>query len=366
MIRQVNYQINSKQFILLIHGIQVGVGQLSLPRELAEAGGTSSWMALFIGWAASVVASLCIVQVMKRTPDGTLIDLLAKYFGQWAGKVGAVCLILYFTLCLTAITMSAGIMISGWLLPRTQLYVLIALFAVPTYMIVKNGVRVLGRYAELVFLMFLPMALFLLVPLRESHLLHLFPLFKDGFQPILSAVGTTVFSFTGYEVAFIVYPFLRKKEFASIGIVIANTLSLLVFLLITLVCFLYFSPDEITQYSQPTLSLLKVIEFRFMERFDILFLSFYLFMISTTWMPQLFCVVYSASRLFGTRDIRMPLAVMLVLLIAYAFLIDPSFDSNEKLIGLMQQLTVVFAYVLPLGLFVYVRMHDRFTGRNGK
>jgi hypothetical protein len=214
--------------------------------------------------------------------------------------------------------------------------------------------------------MFLPMALFLLVPLRESHLLHLFPLFKDGFQPILSAVGTTVFSFTGYEVAFIVYPFLRKKEFASIGIVIANTLSLLVFLLITLVCFLYFSPDEITQYSQPTLSLLKVIEFRFMERFDILFLSFYLFMISTTWMPQLFCVVYSASRLFGTRDIRMPLAVMLVLLIAYAFLIDPSFDSNEKLIGFMQQLTVVFAYVLPLGLFVYVRMHDRFTGRNGK
>lgn len=366
MSKQANYGINTKQFIFLIHGVQVGVGQLSLPRELAEAGGTDGWMALFIGWAASVAASLCIIQVMKRAPGGTLIDLLAQYFGRWAGTAGAVCLALYFAFCATDIMMSAGIMISEWLLPRTPLYMLIALFAIPTYLIVRNGVRVLGRYAELVFLMFLPLSLFLLIPLRESHLLHLFPMFKEGVQPILSAVGTTVFSFTGYEVAFIVYPFLRNKKFASIGIVIANTLSLLVFLLITLVCFLYFSPDEITQYSQPTLNLLKVIEFRFMERFDILFLAFYLFMISTTWMPQLFCAAYSASRLFRTGDIRLSVAVMLVLLIAYAFLRDPSYDLNAKLIGVMQQLSLVFACMLPLCLYVYVLVHDRFTGRNGK
>lgn len=51
-------------------------------------------------------------------------------------------------------------------------------------------------------------------------------------MPILNTVNKGIFSFLGFEIAFFLYPYLQKKEKASYGMVMANTLSLLAFLLI--------------------------------------------------------------------------------------------------------------------------------------
>ncbi len=79
-------QITFMQYIFLIHGVQIGVGVLTLPRELAEKAGTDGWIAIIIGWLFSTVASLIIIQIMKKYPNGTILDLLTHYFGKWIGK----------------------------------------------------------------------------------------------------------------------------------------------------------------------------------------------------------------------------------------------------------------------------------------
>ena len=205
-------QITFMQYIFLIHGVQVGVGLLTLPRELAEKAGTDGWISLIIGWLFSTLASLIIIQVMKNYPNGTIIDLLTHYFGKWFGKIAAFIFILYFAFLGSIIFVREGLFIQFWILPQTDMFILLLLLSIPSYLIVRNNITILGRYAELVFFMTTWMLFFYFTPLKEAHWLHLLPIIKEGWKPILTAAKTTIFSFLGFEIAFFLYPFLQKNK----------------------------------------------------------------------------------------------------------------------------------------------------------
>ncbi|KRF43654.1 GerAB/ArcD/ProY family transporter [Paenibacillus sp. Soil787] len=357
-------EVTFMQYIFLIHGTQVGAGIANLPRLLAEKAGTDGWISIIINWAISVVASLLIIQIMKRCPNGSLLELFQQYFGRPAARVLAVIVAAGFGFTAITIMVRTMLVIKSWILPLTPDYIVLTLFAIPTYLAVRGGVRILGRYAELVFFLLIGMLLFYLLALSENHyFLHLLPLFKKGWEPVLSASSSTISSFMGFETAFMLYPYLQKKQAASSGIVIANTLTMIVFLYITLTCFVFFSPDEITQYNEPTVNLLKVLEFRFAARLEILFLAFYLFIISTTWMPYLFWSLFCMSWLLGKKDYSRALLVLLLLFIAYTFFYIPTFNQVEHWLKLIGQFGRVFGFLFPLCLWIYVCIRDRLKMR---
>lgn len=352
-------EVTTMQYILLLHGAQIATGVLSLPRGLAEKAGTDGWMSLIVGWILNLTASLLIIQVMKRFPDCTLIDILGQLFGKWVAKIATVPLILFFVCSACVVQINTMLYVKTWLLPRTPDYLIMLLIAIPSYMVARNGWRVVGRYSELVFYMTALMPFFLLLPLKDNHLIHLFPLFKEGVMPVFQGVETTIFSLLGFEIVFLLYPFLQKKQMAVRGIVVANTLTILVYLFVTLICFAYFSPDEILVYNQPVLNLLKVIQFRFLERFDLVFMAFYMFAASSAWIPYLFCASFSASQLLGKQDHSPYAAVFTVLCIAVVFVIHPSWNQSEIMTKWMSRSGIGIAFVFPLLLWMYVQVYLR-------
>lgn len=356
-------QITFMQYIFLIHGIQVGVGVLTLPRELAEKAGTDGWISLIIGWVFSTLGSLIIIQVMKNYPNGTIIDLITHYFGKWCGKIAAFIFILYFAFIGSIIFVREGLFIQFWILPQTNMIILILLLSIPSLLIVRNNITILGRYAELVFFLTTWMFFFYFNPLKEAHWLHLLPIIKEGWLPILTAVKTTVFSFLGFEIAFFLYPFLQQKHKASIGIVIANTLTLVIFLIVTIVAFAFYSPDEITQYKEPTINLLKIVEFKFLERLEIVYLSLYIFVISTTVLPIFFVTVFSAKQLFGQQDHSKYVGWLLLLYLVYVFFFPQSFDKNTQLQKVGEPISLIIGYALPLCLWVYLWLYSHLKRR---
>ncbi|MDR7239247.1 GerAB/ArcD/ProY family transporter [Neobacillus drentensis] len=363
MIKHSQNQITFMQYIFLIHGVQVGVGVLTLPRELAEIAGTDGWIAIIIGWLFSTLASLIIVQVMKKYPNGTIIDLLTHYFGKWVGKIAALIFVLYFAFLGSIIFFREGLFIQFWVLPQTDVYILLLLLSIPSYLIVRNNITILGRYAELVFFMTTWMIFFYFPPLKEGHWLHLLPIIKEGWKPILTAAKTTIFSFIGFEITFFLYPFLQKKQKASSGIVIANTLTLVLFLIITISAFAFYSPDEITLYNEPTITMLKIVEFKFLERLEIVFFSLYIFVISTSVLPFLFVTVFSASQLFGKQDHSKYVVWLLILILGYVFFFPPSFDSNNQLQKVSEPISLILVYAFPFCLWVYLWLYCRFKRR---
>ncbi|MED1954992.1 GerAB/ArcD/ProY family transporter [Brevibacillus centrosporus] len=158
-------------------------------------------------------------------------------------------------------------------------------------------------------------------------------------------------SFVGFELAFFLYPFLQKKQYAAMGIVTANTLTMLVYLSVTIFTFGFYSPDEIAQFTWPTLGLWKIIEFRFLERVDILFLASYLFILSTTGMPYMLFTVFSTTQLLGKQDHRKHLYIFLTLILVAAFLYTPSFNDIQNLVKLWDKVGLAVAFGFPILLW---------------
>lgn len=346
-------QISLIQYILIIFETQVGVGVLSLPRDLAKMAGTDGWISIILGWMVATLLSLVIIQIMKRNPEHTIFELLTTYFGKWVGKGLTVVWILVVVYGASIAMFSTIHIMKIWIVQDTRNIVLMILFTIPIYIITKHGIRMIGLFAEFVLFITLWLPFLLLFSLKDIQWMYLFPIGKIGVYPILSAVKSTFISFLGFELAFILYPFLKDKKSASKGIVIANSLTMVVYLLTTVICFIRFSPTEVTDYVYPMLNLLKVIQLPFIERLEIICLSFYLFMIFMTIIPYLYAASLGISHLVGKQDHRNALRILLFLWVLSPFFFIPTYTQITQM-GKVWGITGIYsAFIFPIFLWIY-------------
>lgn len=338
------------QFILLVHGTQVGMGIVELPSRLAEKAGTDGWIAILCGGALSTLAGLLILGFMERYPGLTLPQVCRNRWGRQAG-VAANCLAFlysgFFSLC---ILLRSAQFFKHYLLPDTSLFVVVALLSIPGYLVMGGGFRVLGRFAELAFLISVWMGFLLVVPLLDSYPIHLLPVFKNGVYALASAVYETFLSYLGFELMFLFHPWIPAGKKARLGLLAANGLTTLVYLALTLVAFMYFSPDEITLFQEPALNLLKVIEFRFFERLEVIMLSLYVFYSATTWMPYMLCAASCSAALLSGHAVRSHLLSILWICVAVAYIVEPSFKQSGKWLKTVTSAGIGAGYVLPFVL----------------
>ncbi|MNI10467.1 Spore germination protein YndE [compost metagenome] len=356
-------EITFIQFVCIISGIQVSVAVLSLPRKLAERAGTDGWISLLIGWALSAAASLFIVQVMKKHPEGTLLDLVTRYIGVWAGKVIALLFALYFLfLSFDGLTKTVLIM-RTWLLPTTQSYIIMILLLIPTYTMARHGPRILGRYAELVVYMSLWIPIVYLFTLKNAHWLHLLPVLKGGWKPVWSGVQATIYPSLGMVATFFLYPYLKYKEKASKGILLSITLTTLIYLFITIICFIYFSPDEIKLFNDPVISILKSIEFRFIERIEIPFIAFYLFIFSLVWIPGMYMTTFCTSWLFNKPNNRSHLQILCLAIAVSTYFLQPTYNQTDRSQIFLVIVGFIVEYIFPVCLLIYLVVTSRVQRR---
>lgn len=347
------------QFIFLIHGTQLGVGMLQLPRVLAEQAGTDGLISILIGWLFSTLIGLVVIQIMKRNPDKTLPVLLQHYFGKAVGTIVTILFIVFFTCTAIAEILRDMLFVKVWLLPNTPDVVIMAAFAVPGYMITRGGIRILGRYAELAFFIILWLPLIYLIPIKDGNWLFLLPFFKEGIQPIVQASIENAYSFFGSEIAFILYPLLRRKQYASVGMIAANTLTMTAYFMATLVCFVYFSPDQIARFNEPSLSVLKTVEFRFIQRLEIVLFAFYLLAVFKTWMNFIWGASFCTSQLLGKPAHKAFIKLFLLAIVLYTLFFNYSFTQNDAFQRVIGNASILMSYSFPVFLFGYVLLYER-------
>lgn len=352
------YAINGitlMQYILLIHASQVGTGIFSLPRQLAETSGTDGWMTVLLAWIINCLAGWIMLLTLRKYPDFTLLDLLSHLFGKWLGKLLSLALIIYFACVGLVIMVNSMLYIKSWFMPNTPAYLVVLLFAIPSYLVVRNGLRVQARYIELVFYMTMWMPLFMLIPIGGGNTLFLLPFLKEGWLPVLQGLPKTIFAYAGFEILYIIYPFLQKKKYAIHGFLIGNTLTMLYYLFVTIVCFIFYTPDGITTLNQPVLSLLKNIEFRFLERFDMIFLAIYLLVVSKSWITFISCAVFSTAQIFKKQDHSIFSGIYFLFAIAAVYIMNPTWNQSEEWTKLLSKAAFGVMYMLPVVLYLYVR-----------
>ncbi|MCU4948910.1 spore germination protein [Bacillus cereus] len=344
--------LSLSQFIFIIHSAQVGTGILFLPRTLAEKSGTDGWLVIPLCFLFSTISSIAWVQLAQRYSNQPFSNSIIKYITKFLYII----YITYFSFYAWVVLLNGMLYIKGELLPKTPDYLIIILFLIPTYLVVSENVYVLGRYCEFVFYLTVWIILLFLIPLKEGNVLNMLPLFKNGIIGILNAFPQAIFPFTGFEITFWMYPYLQKKQDATKGVVIANSITMIFYIFMTISCYIFFSPDEITSYNQPVLSILKIIEVSFLERFDLIIITLYLFVVFTAWTPYIYASLLSISNLTNREKKPIHICIFFLCIILSIFLIHPSWRQVQGWKNLVSWVGLGTAYLFPILMFAVIKL----------
>lgn len=357
-------QVSMLQFVLIISAFQISVAFLSIPRELARLAGSDGWIAIFFGWGLASAAAVAIVKVMKYSPNSSILELMQKYMGVWGARIAAIVFIAYYLLLAYDGYMIASLVIKLWLLPSTYTYVLVLLMLIPTFQIAQHGFQAIGRYSEIVAMISIWIPFVYLSTLRHAHWLYLLPILKEGWIPVLSSVKTMIYPMLGIGLIFFLYPHLVNKDKALPAVIISNTLTCLVYLGITIICYVYFSPDEIGKFNDPVISIMKSVEFEFIERVEVPFIAVYLFVFSCIWIPSMYIVSSNSAWLLGKGSDRTHLAVWSILMLIGFFFYRPSFFDAAIINDSLNYIGFIIEFAMPCCLLLYLFIREKF--RRGK
>lgn len=353
------------EFIIFIHSIQLASGMLIMPSPLANTAGTDGWISIILGWVITSIIGVIIILTLEKNPEKTFKQILITYFGKWLGTVFILLYALYLFFAGFNTLLKATDIVKVWIFPSTPAYQIAILLLLPFIILSLNGIRAITNYSMLVFFFTAWMPLFLLFSLKSSYNpLHLLPIVKEGIYPIIKGVKETITPYAGLEISYFIYPFLQKKHNAIKGILIANTGTMLFYLYVTILSFIYFSPQGIKEVIWPVFHLLKGVRFSFIERLEIIYIAYYLIVFSTTIYPYLFFSLESVTPFFQKNARNWILGVSILLIVGLFIFLNPNVEQYIFLYSLWDISNIIFFLILPVFFFIYSILFTWLTRRN--
>lgn len=296
------HTITSKQLIWTVISSMVGVGILSLPRTAAEHAQQNGWLAVILGAGFPFLGILLIYAVANRYPNLTLAEYSEKILGRFLGKMLAFVYAGYAVLLAGSVLNTLSFTLSTIALPRTPFWVINLAVLLVSVNFARQGFKVIGRLNEIFFYLLLPLLLLLIPVLGQIQISHLLPVTGVPLKGILQGIQTTVFSYLGFEILLVIFPFLQKKEeffhgaFLGLGITIAT------YFYVTILGIAFYGPGAIVKIVWPTVSLLNAVEVPVVERLEFFFIFLWNLVAFRTVGLQIFASGYTLSRIFKLSD----------------------------------------------------------------
>lgn len=322
MVRKIKdkFQIDPFLVFYLIHASQVGVGVLGFQRLIMKEAGHDAWITVLI---TGVVYHFLIIMMYKmmNTYEMDFVHIQKTIFGKSVGTL-LNCAFIVLTL-VTAFTVIRTYIevVQVWMFPHLSSWVLGAVFCFVIYYAVSGGFKVVTGICYFGVIVPLFLVIFLIFPLRYANFENLLPLFQAPVTDIFSAINNMTLTYFGMEMLFIYYPFIKNarksQKFAHLGL----ALTTIIYLIITVVTFAFYSEKQLEKTVWATLSMFKVAEFSFIERFEYVAVAFWVVVVIPNMVLYLWASSRAAKEVFHVSQ-RKSLIAFLVLIFLSICLID--------------------------------------------
>ncbi|WZY01021.1 GerAB/ArcD/ProY family transporter [Bacillus sp. FSL W7-1360] len=345
----------SHVFFLIIH-TQIGVGVLSLPYTLSQASGADGWMSLILAgvWIQLLLGTFFLLY--RRFPRKNLDQIVQTLLGNWIGNIARVFFLLFFFLIDVLFIAILVRMLDRWILPETPRVVISLIILMLSFYLARESLQVILRF----FLAVTP-ALVLLVAiatysLKDANIYHLLPIGHQGIGTIFKGSLDAILPLMGFEVILFLNAYITGTVKAKFKMAVwANVFTLMLYLYLTLVCFLYFSPEEIAFLPEPMIYLIKSYTFQIIERTDLVFLSVWVVYIFTSFVMFTFIcgdILKSFFKKKKRADRALAVFLLAVLcLAAYVWKIEERIDEYSMYLtysGYVLLLIPGLLYILSL------------------
>ncbi|MCD5324838.1 MULTISPECIES: GerAB/ArcD/ProY family transporter [Pontibacillus] len=345
-------QIQAFYLIFLIHTTQVGTGIMGISTHIYAEAKQDAWISVIIAGVWVSISVFCMSKILNQYQSADLPGIQVDIFGKWIGKILGTLLALYFFSLLISVLLNYIEVVQVFLFPTIPTWLMCLFLLSLVVYAVLGGVRVIVGVSFLFFIGTFWLVIVLYKPVSLMEWNHFFPIMTTPYSDILQGTFKATYSLVGFETLMFIYPYIQNKQQAHRSVQIGVWSTTLLTLAVVAVTVGYFSGPQLERLIWPTLSMFKIIQFSFLERFDIIAVGIWMIVILPNMITVMWLCTYTFKRIYGLKQ-KHVLYVSAVLLFFGTILFQDRLQINyftDKLA------TVGFyiAFVYPLVLLPIV------------
>ena len=173
-----------------------------------------AWLVMLLAWFIGFGIAGFFVLIAQMYPDKTLIQMLKSTFGNILGSFIGLLYCWYFIHLAAIVIRNHSEFIHIHIYPETPKYFIIGILIFLIAYIVRNGLEVMGRVAEL-FVPVIPLLVIFmtLLLLGEFNFTNYKPFLAQGIGPVLQGVKTLIgFPYGELVIFLMIFPALNDKK----------------------------------------------------------------------------------------------------------------------------------------------------------
>jgi len=348
--------VSSYFLFFLVHSTQTGVLFLQIQSTIIKGAGHDAWIPILLLGIMMHVLFLMMLYILKNSSTGDIISFHRDVFGKVFGGLLNLIMATYFSMVSLYVLYTYIDILQIWVFDGIPSWEFSLLFSVLIYYIVVGGFRVVTAiaYWGVVIPSFLLLSFLYLLDYVETS--RLIPLFQYGVKDYLLSAKEAAPLYLGFENVLVFFPFIKNREKSTKWGHIALLYTTFIYTLVTLFAFIYFSQEKLEHLAWPVLTMIKMIQFPVLERFEFIFIFTWLLVV----MPVICIYLWSAIRSIKlTIPKTKPTYLLVCLLVVFHFvnnqLTEIQYSHLMAKIVDYSGLIFLFGYVPFLFLIAVVR-----------
>jgi|LSQX01.1.fsa_nt_gb spore germination protein len=327
-------RLSGIQVSILIASSMIGIGLLTFPRRVAEAGEVAGITYVVVAGAVIVFFAVLSAWLSKVFPDKTVIEYSEILLGKFISKIITIFFMLYFLLISAVVLRNFADIIKVFLLKDTPIEIIIIGMLLLAAYISKNGINPVARLCEVFFPVFsLSILIFLVLAFQNFEARQLYSFWRIDLHDMYTTAKETFDAFLGFEVVLFVGAFALNKKNLIKASTVGTIFAILLHIVSVVIAIGVFAVEGLRYQMYPLLELAKSVVFpgAFAERFDLFFAFFWVLAIFTMIAIVYYLAAFNITRAMGLRNYR-PMCILLMPVI-YFISLTPQNISQAMLLS---------------------------------
>lgn len=349
----IRHQVSPYLVFFIVYDSQVGVGILSFQRTIAAKAGYDAWIGILVA-GCIVQLFIWVMYNLLEKANGDIIDVHINVFGNVLGKFFSFFIIIYYWVASASVLLGFIEIIQVWMFPTIPSWIVSILILITVYYCISGGFRVVVGLSFFGFIFPQLYLIFLYIfPLKMAHFSNLLPIMNHSFMDLVDSIKSSMYTIAGTEALLMYYPFIRdpkaSKKFAHLGVLFTT----LLYTVSSIVAFTFYSEEQLKTTIWPELSLTKIIKLSFLERFEYLYISMYLIIVTGTIALLLWCASRGLKKIFNRKQ-KYTLLILSLLSVVLCQLMNDSFKEILNKFIIQMNLWVFYGYIPILLLLLSI------------
>lgn len=353
--------ITANQLTAFISGSMIGLGILTMPKDLVAVSNQDAWISAALGILYPLYIVTIGIFLFKKHPDKNLIKLSKMYFGKFIGSFFNILLMLQFIVLLSSLC--AGLIdvlriyIVSFVSPKK---LVVALCFLGLYAAIK-GLKILARVNLITFFLMIILVLGSIAVLKEGSILNVMPILGSGFKKIILGSSKSAFSYYGSELLLLIYPFIAERDrdklprAAFLGVIITG----IIYTWYVFCNIFYIGIDIIPKYTWPLLTVTEALTFAIISNFRYIFMFLWSMIIVKTISNLYFSFILVLNDLITIKNTKILYYITFPILVVLTnYFTDETLRRaiTGKLLSKFLPFNIISLFILVL--LVYLKKGD--------